>query len=58
MTVPIASDNFNQALLARLAHIQPLAYLFEGGNRSRDGYGAAHADILNQIDRLIHSQLH
>jgi hypothetical protein len=50
------SDNLNEALLARLAHLQPLSNLFEGGNWSRDGYGAAHANILDQIDHLIYGQ--
>jgi hypothetical protein len=51
-----ASDNLYQALLARLAHLQPLTDLLEGGNRSRDGYGAAHANILDRIDRLIYGR--
>ena len=54
LAVPAASDNFYEALLARLAHLQPLAHLFEGGDRSRDGYGAAHTNILDQIDGLIY----
>ena len=54
LTVPAASDNFNEALLARLAHLQSLPHLVEGGDRSRDVYGAAHTNILDQIDRLIY----
>ena len=56
LAIPAASDNFDETLLASLAHLQSLANLFEGGNRSRDGYGAAHALILDQIDRLIHGR--
>jgi hypothetical protein len=57
MTAPIAPDNLYQALLTRLAHLQPLANFFEGGDWSRDGYRAAHASILAQIDCLIHGYL-
>ena len=49
------SDNLNKALLARLAHLQPLPNLFEGGDRRRDVYGAAHMNILDHIDLPIYS---
>jgi len=51
-----ACDDFNEALLARLAHLQSLAHLFEGRNRSRDVYGAAHTNILDQIGCLVYGE--